>query len=173
MENGISGMRQHLIDASARPHIPAVRKALSTEMLKTIYGNIANRYDFQHAPPADPHQHTGHQGQGGGPAIGHEGGNVWLLLFCPTGTSDRRAMSSGDHPPVSESGLLLRIALNFSARRERLFAVRKPRPITNDLLFLLAERAGFEPAWGGKAPNRFRVGAGMATSVPLLEGAIG
>ena len=32
---------------------------------------------------------------------------------------------------------------------------------------LMAERAGFEPAWGGKAPSRFRVGAGMATSVPL------
>ncbi len=31
----------------------------------------------------------------------------------------------------------------------------------------LAERAGFEPAWDGKAPNRFRVGAGMTTSVPL------
>lgn len=26
-----------------------MRKALSTEKLKTIYGNIANRYDFQHA----------------------------------------------------------------------------------------------------------------------------
>ena len=36
----------------------------------------------------------------------------------------------------------------------------------------MAEREGFEPSWGGKAPNRFRVGAGMATSVPLPEGAI-
>ncbi|CAK0769249.1 hypothetical protein CCP3SC5AM1_50028 [Gammaproteobacteria bacterium] len=33
----------------------------------------------------------------------------------------------------------------------------------------LAERAGFEPAWDGKIPNRFRVGAGVATSVPLHE----
>ena len=41
------------------------------------------------------------------------------------------------------------------------------------LLFVLAEREGFEPSWGGKAPNRFRVGAGMAASVPLQEGAIG
>ena len=32
---------------------------------------------------------------------------------------------------------------------------------------LVAERVGFEPTWGGYAPNRFRVGAGMTTSVPL------
>ena len=31
----------------------------------------------------------------------------------------------------------------------------------------MAERKGFEPLWGVKAPNRFRVGAVMAASVPL------
>ena len=31
----------------------------------------------------------------------------------------------------------------------------------------VAERVGFEPTWGGYAPNRFRVGAVIATSVPL------
>ncbi len=31
----------------------------------------------------------------------------------------------------------------------------------------MAERVGFEPTWGGKAPNRFRVGAVVAASVPL------
>ena len=36
----------------------------------------------------------------------------------------------------------------------------------------MAERAGFEPAWGGKAPNRFRVGAGMTASVPLRNNAV-
>ena len=35
----------------------------------------------------------------------------------------------------------------------------------------MAERAGFEPAWDGKAPNRFRVGAGMTASVPLHKDA--
>ncbi len=30
----------------------------------------------------------------------------------------------------------------------------------------MAERVGFEPTWG-KAPNRFRVCAGMTASVPL------
>ena len=32
---------------------------------------------------------------------------------------------------------------------------------------ILAERVGFEPTWGGYAPNRFRVGAVMTASVPL------
>ena len=31
----------------------------------------------------------------------------------------------------------------------------------------MAERVGFEPTWGDKTPNRFRVGAVMTTSVPL------
>jgi hypothetical protein len=33
----------------------------------------------------------------------------------------------------------------------------------------LAERVGFEPTWGGKAPIRFRVGAVVTASVPLRE----
>ena len=33
----------------------------------------------------------------------------------------------------------------------------------------MAERVGFEPTWGDKAPNRFRIGAVMTTSVPLLR----
>ena len=32
----------------------------------------------------------------------------------------------------------------------------------------MAERAGFEPAWGLTSPIRFRVGAVMTASVPLL-----
>ena len=44
--------------------------------------------------------------------------------------------------------------------------IKNRHPCNKDL----AERAGFEPAWGGKAPIRFRVGAVMATSVPLLQG---
>ena len=34
---------------------------------------------------------------------------------------------------------------------------------------ILAEREGFEPSWGGKAPNRFRVGAVVTASVPLRK----
>ena len=37
------------------------------------------------------------------------------------------------------------------------------------LFLCMAERVGFEPTWGGNAPNRFRVGAVVTASVPLQE----
>ena len=92
------------------------------------------------------------------------------VLFGPAG------LTPSGPPPLGGGVLPRKIALGRRTRMIDPTRVRIPKKQIVQIPWIIlgmAERAGFEPAWGGKAPNRFRVGAGMATSVPLPEGVIG